>query len=130
MAATKTWKVEIFIGEQDQRTYAEARLMPGQEVTLTGTGVARLNPQDRDVPEIGDELAVAREAVELHGEFRIGGQFRRGRQHRAERPVERRAHGDDLAQHEVVGINDRDAGVALRSERDPCQRVGGGSACR
>ena len=41
MTATKTWKVEIFIGEQDQRTYAEARLMPGQEVTLTGTGVDR-----------------------------------------------------------------------------------------
>ena len=65
MSATKTWKVEIFIGEKDQRTYAEARLMPGQEVTLTGTGVARLNPHDRDVPEIGDELAVARALREL-----------------------------------------------------------------
>ena len=65
MTATKTWKVEIFIGEQDQRTYAEARLMPGQEVTLTGTGVARLNPTDRDVPEIGDELAAARALSDL-----------------------------------------------------------------
>jgi hypothetical protein len=65
MSVTKTWKVEIFIGEQDKRTYAEARLMPGQEVTLTGTGVARLNPEDRDVPEIGDELAVARALSEL-----------------------------------------------------------------
>lgn len=65
MSATKTWKVEIFIGEKDQRTHAEARLMPGQEVTLTGTGVARLNPHDRDVPEIGDELAVARALSEL-----------------------------------------------------------------
>jgi len=65
MTATKTWKVEIFIGEQDKRTYAEARLMPGQQVTLTGTGVARLSPEDRDVPEIGDELAVARALSEL-----------------------------------------------------------------
>ncbi|MFP5252348.1 MAG: DUF1876 domain-containing protein [Actinomycetes bacterium] len=65
MTATKTWKVEIYIGEQDKRTYAEARLMPGQQVTLTGTGVARLNPRDRDVPEIGDELAVARALSEL-----------------------------------------------------------------
>lgn len=65
MTATKTWKVEIFIGEQDRRTYAEARLMPGQQVTLTGTGVARLSPEDRDVPEIGDELAVARALSEL-----------------------------------------------------------------
>jgi hypothetical protein len=65
MTATKTWKVEIFIGERDEKTYAEARLMPGQEVTLTGTGVARLNPKDRDVPEVGDELAVARALNEL-----------------------------------------------------------------
>lgn len=65
MTGTKTWKVEIFIGEHDQSTHAEARLMPGQQVTLTGTGVARLNPHDRDVPEIGDELAVARALSEL-----------------------------------------------------------------
>ena len=65
MAATKTWKVEIFIGEREGKTYAEARLMPGQQVTLTGTGVARLNPTDRDVPEVGDELAVARALSEL-----------------------------------------------------------------
>ena len=30
----------------------------GQE--LTGIGIARLNPADRNVAEIGDELAVAR----------------------------------------------------------------------
>lgn len=65
MAAAKTWKVEIFIGERQDRTFAEARLMPGQEVTMVGTGVARLNPEDRDVPEIGDELAVARALSEL-----------------------------------------------------------------
>jgi hypothetical protein len=65
MTATKTWKVEIFIGEREDKTYAEARLMPGDEVTLTGTGVARLNPTDEGVPEIGDELAVARALSEL-----------------------------------------------------------------
>ena len=57
--------MEIFIGEREGKTYAEARLMPGQQVTLTGTGVARLNPTDRDVPEVGDELAVARALSEL-----------------------------------------------------------------
>ena len=66
MAAAKEWKVEIFIGERDDMTHAEARLLPGRsDVTLTATGVARLNPTDRDVPEIGDELAVARALSEL-----------------------------------------------------------------
>jgi len=58
--ATKTWHVDIHIGEREGKTHAEARLRPGEEVTLTATGTARLNPADRDVPEIGDELAVAR----------------------------------------------------------------------
>lgn len=65
MAATKTWRVDIFVGERDEKTHAEARLIPAHEVTLTGTGVARLNPVDRDVPEIGDELAVARALSDL-----------------------------------------------------------------
>jgi hypothetical protein len=65
MAATKTWRVDIFIGESDEQTHAEARLMPGAEVSLTGRGVARLNPTDRGVPEIGDELAVARALSDL-----------------------------------------------------------------
>ena len=65
MAATKTWRVDIFIGERDEKTHAEARLIPAHEVTLAGTGVARLNPVDRDVPEIGDELAVARALSDL-----------------------------------------------------------------
>jgi hypothetical protein len=65
MAATKTWRIDIFIGERDEQTHAEARLLPAEEVTLTGRGVARLNPVDRDVPEIGDELAVARALSDL-----------------------------------------------------------------
>jgi hypothetical protein len=65
MSATKTWHVDIYIGEREGKTHAEARLRPGDEVTLTGTGTARLNPSDRDVPEIGDELAVARALSEL-----------------------------------------------------------------
>lgn len=69
MAATKNWKVDIFIGERDQMTHAEARLMPANEVTLTGSGMARLNPTDHDVPEIGDELAVARALSDLAHEL-------------------------------------------------------------
>ena len=65
MSTTKTWHVDHFIGERDGLTHAEARLRPDETVTLTGTGTARLNPADRDVPEIGDELAVARALSDL-----------------------------------------------------------------
>jgi len=57
---TKTWSVEIFIGERDGSTHAEARLRTNDNTEFTASGSARLNPTDRDVPEIGDELAVAR----------------------------------------------------------------------
>lgn len=65
MTAVKQWKVEIFIGESDTQTHAEARLMPSGDVTMKGTGTARLNPIDANVPEIGDELAVARALSDL-----------------------------------------------------------------
>lgn len=58
--ATKTWAVDVFIGEHGGETRAEARLSTGAGTTLRGSGAARLNPKDRDVPEIGDELAVSR----------------------------------------------------------------------
>lgn len=65
MTATKTWHVDIFIGEREGKTHAEARLRPADEVTLVGTGTARLNPTDHDVPEVGDELAAARALSDL-----------------------------------------------------------------
>lgn len=65
MAATKHWTVDIYIDEHEGRTRAEARLHTSDATHLTGTGTARLNPADRDVPEIGDELATARALSEL-----------------------------------------------------------------
>jgi hypothetical protein len=61
----RRWMVEVFIGEDDGRTYAEARLDTGVGDGLVGVGRARLNPTDRDIPEIGDELAVARALSDL-----------------------------------------------------------------
>ena len=55
----KRWSVDIVIDEHEGRTRAEARLQ-AEAATLKGTGLARLNPNDPDVPEIGDELAVCR----------------------------------------------------------------------
>ncbi|WP_238012313.1 DUF1876 domain-containing protein [Dactylosporangium sp. AC04546] len=67
MTTTKHWSVEVSIGENDGRTYAEARLQTSDNDTteLRGHGEARLNPADEDVPEIGDEVAVARALSDL-----------------------------------------------------------------
>ena len=60
MRAMKRWRVDIFIGEDDGRTYAEARLVTEIGDRLIGVGRAQLSPHDHNVPEIGDEIAVAR----------------------------------------------------------------------
>lgn len=65
MDAVKTWTVDIDIDEHDDRTRAIARLRTDGEQFMAGTGLARLNPADRNVPQIGDELAVARALSEL-----------------------------------------------------------------
>ena len=68
MTANKRWPVEIQIGEHEGKTRALARLHHREQtglVSLVGMGLARLNPADRDVPEIGDELAVARALSDL-----------------------------------------------------------------
>jgi hypothetical protein len=64
MQAMKRWSVAIEIDEHDGRTRAVARLDAGT-AELTGVGLARCNPEDQDVPQIGDELAVARALSEL-----------------------------------------------------------------
>jgi hypothetical protein len=61
----KTWTVQIDIGEHEGTTRATAHLRTGDSTSLTGTGTARLNPADPDVPEIGDELAAARALSQL-----------------------------------------------------------------
>jgi len=65
MESVKTWTVRIDIGEHEGRTRAVAHLRTRDTDQLVGVGSARLNPTDRDVPEIGDELAAARALSEL-----------------------------------------------------------------
>jgi uncharacterized protein (UPF0128 family) len=60
MQAMKQWKADIFIGEKDGHTYAEAWLVTEIGDRLVGVGMADVGPHDADIPEIGDELAVAR----------------------------------------------------------------------
>jgi len=59
------WSVELLIGEREGHTHAEARLHTNDATHLTATGRARLRPSDRDVPEIGAELAAARALADL-----------------------------------------------------------------
>ncbi len=59
------WTVTIDIDEHDGHTRAVARLLTRDTERLTGVGLARLDPADRDVPEIGDEIAVARALSDL-----------------------------------------------------------------
>ena len=64
---SRTWTVEIVINEYDEerRTRAQARLHADSGSTLHGEGEARRRPSDREVPEIGDELAAARALADL-----------------------------------------------------------------
>ncbi|ALV37589.1 DUF1876 domain-containing protein [Streptomyces sp. CdTB01] len=66
----KQWTVQIFISEDGDETHARAVLTTRDTSTVTGRGVARKNPVDRSIPEIGDELAVSRAledlAIRLH----------------------------------------------------------------
>src|SRR3954449_4402161 len=49
--------VELTIDEDGERTRATARPHTADATRISGTGTARRNPADRNVPEIGDELA-------------------------------------------------------------------------
>jgi Domain of unknown function (DUF1876) len=65
---TENWTIEVSIDEHRKRTRARARLRwRGRQ--LTGLGIARLSPSDRNIPEIGDELAVARALSNLADEL-------------------------------------------------------------
>jgi hypothetical protein len=65
MRMIKEWRVDLMLGENDGQTYAEARLVTETGDRLIGIGRAYLSPDDRDVPEIGDEIAVARALRDL-----------------------------------------------------------------
>ncbi len=65
MDDVKQWTVTIDIDEHEGHTRAVARLHDRDSERLIGVGLARLDPADRDVPEIGDEIAVARALSDL-----------------------------------------------------------------
>jgi hypothetical protein len=67
MSAVRQWVVDIVIDEQDDEraTRAEARLRTHKDEQFSARGTAYRHPNDREVPQIGDELATARALSEL-----------------------------------------------------------------
>ena len=64
----KSWQVDVSIEEHEERTRAKARLSwAGRK--LVGVGLARLDPADQPVAQIGDELAVARALADLSNQL-------------------------------------------------------------
>ena len=57
---TKSWNIEVYLFEDDGKTHAEAVLRTHAGTELRHVGTAYKSPADRDVPEIGDELAACR----------------------------------------------------------------------
>src|SRR5258707_12900177 len=68
----KKWTVDIYVDEHPETrlTHAEARLHTGDPTDVLGVGTSSRNPRDPEVPEIGDELAVARALANLAGNLR------------------------------------------------------------
>lgn len=63
---TTRWDVQVFLSEQDGNTHAEARLFSSRREHVSGSGTAKLSPEDHlDVAEIGYELATARALIDL-----------------------------------------------------------------
>lgn len=66
MEHVRQWTAQVYISEHDDgTTSAEVRLQTVDGHQLVGHGGARCNPNDPEVPEIGDELAVARALADL-----------------------------------------------------------------
>ncbi len=65
MTMVDQWPVQISLREADRETTAEARLTRTDGQPLSGHGKARRNPDDREVTEIGEEIAAARALSDL-----------------------------------------------------------------
>ena len=65
----KQWRVDVFVSEEDDVTRAKAVLVGDSPTQVSAGGLARRNPHDPAVPEIGDEVAVGRALAALSREL-------------------------------------------------------------
>jgi len=64
MTTVDRWPVEISLHAEEGTTRAEARLAKAG-ASMTGRGLARRNPDDQEVTQIGEEIAAARALSDL-----------------------------------------------------------------
>jgi len=65
MKTEDRWSIAVFVAEIDGETDAEARLTKADNRNFSGRGKARLNPADRNVGVIGEEIAISRALSDL-----------------------------------------------------------------
>lgn len=65
MNQTRTLTLNMQVIEAEAKTTADASMTTGSGQVVHGHGTARRHPDDSDVPQIGDEIAVARALSEL-----------------------------------------------------------------
>ncbi|MFJ9566147.1 DUF1876 domain-containing protein [Streptomyces fuscichromogenes] len=65
MSHTGEWKVRLHLFEEDDGTTKAHVVLDTGTTEMSGSGTAHCNPADRNVPEIGDELAVGRAMDDL-----------------------------------------------------------------
>ncbi|WP_328924241.1 DUF1876 domain-containing protein [Streptomyces sp. NBC_00190] len=68
MTHAEEWKVGVYLIEEAGTTKARAVLENGK-ATMVGRGTARCNPEDVEIPAIGDELAASRAMRDLAGQL-------------------------------------------------------------
>jgi len=62
---TRTWNLRLDIFENDQDTTSAHAVLDTGDTTLVSRTTAHRNPDDRPVPEIGDEYAAGRALLAL-----------------------------------------------------------------
>jgi hypothetical protein len=65
MNADDRWSIAVFVAGIDGETDAEACLTRADSRNFSGRGRAKLNPADRNVAVIGEEIAIARALSDL-----------------------------------------------------------------
>jgi hypothetical protein len=70
MEHTAEWKIRLYLYEHDEDTTVARVVLDTGSNVLHGEGMARRNPIDPSVPEIGDELAAGRALEDLAGQLK------------------------------------------------------------
>ncbi len=65
MTTDDRWSMAVFVAEIDGETDAEVCMTKVDNRNFTGRGKAKLNPADRNVAVIGEEIAIARALSDL-----------------------------------------------------------------